>query len=150
MIEFAINKTNRKLTVYQIQKICGFLNFLCRAIVPGRAFMRRLYSLTAGKNHLQSFHHVRMSLENLEDLKIWQQFLLHPNACYQKFMDFTKLWSASEIDFFSDASKNPKLGFGAKCGQEWLFSAWNEQFILQKDPSIAYLELYALTAAFLV
>ena len=33
-----------KMKFLQLQKICGFLNFLCRAIVPGRAFMRRLYS----------------------------------------------------------------------------------------------------------
>ena len=29
-----------KVTIHQMQKLCGFLNFLCRAIVPGRAFTR--------------------------------------------------------------------------------------------------------------
>ena len=28
----------RKITVHQLQKNCGFLNFLGRAIIPGRAF----------------------------------------------------------------------------------------------------------------
>ena len=36
-------KGKRKVTLLQIQQLCGFLNFLCRAIVPGRAFTRRLY-----------------------------------------------------------------------------------------------------------
>ena len=33
----------KKMTVKHMQKICGFLNFLGRCIVPGRAFTRRLY-----------------------------------------------------------------------------------------------------------
>ena len=33
----------RKATVLQFQKLCGSLNFLCRCIIPGRAFVRRLY-----------------------------------------------------------------------------------------------------------
>ena len=47
---------------------------------------------------------------------------------------------------FSDSSKNAKLGFGATCGRSWMFSQWDEDFIENNDPSIAYLELYALTA----
>ena len=38
LISEVLCKKNRKLTVKQLQKICGFLNFLGRAIVPGRAF----------------------------------------------------------------------------------------------------------------
>ena len=33
-------KSKRKMTLLQLQKICGFLNFLSRAIVPGKAFTR--------------------------------------------------------------------------------------------------------------
>ena len=33
-----------KATVKQLQQLCGFLNFLCRAIVPGHAFTRRMYA----------------------------------------------------------------------------------------------------------
>ena len=36
--------THKKTTVKQLQRLCGFLNFLCKCIVPGRAFTRRLYS----------------------------------------------------------------------------------------------------------
>ena len=42
MIQFVLNKKNKKLTLLQLQKICGFLNFLGRAVVPGRA----IYSST--------------------------------------------------------------------------------------------------------
>ena len=48
MIQFILNKRSKgkalKITVLQLQKICGFLNFLGRAVVPGRAFTWRLYS----------------------------------------------------------------------------------------------------------
>ena len=39
----------KKTTVHQMQKICGYLNFLGRSIVPGRAFTRRLYSVGKSK-----------------------------------------------------------------------------------------------------
>ena len=35
----------KKFTLHDLQKLCGFLNFLCRCVVPGRAFLTRLYSL---------------------------------------------------------------------------------------------------------
>ena len=46
----ALAKVSGKITVKECQWICGFLNFLGRAIVPGRAFTRHLYSLTANPN----------------------------------------------------------------------------------------------------
>ena len=33
-----LEKTSKKVTVHQIQKLTGFLNFLGRGIIPGRAF----------------------------------------------------------------------------------------------------------------
>ena len=50
----------RKITVLQLQKICGILNFLGHTIVPGRAFTRRLYSNLAHVN-LKPHHHVRVT-----------------------------------------------------------------------------------------
>ena len=40
----------KKTTVRKMQQICGFLNFLGRGIVPGRAFTRRLYSISTTKS----------------------------------------------------------------------------------------------------
>ena len=80
---------------------------------------------------------------------MWCEFLMHPSAYYRSFMDMKNFILASEQDFYSDASKNPKLGFGAKCDRDWLFHAWDENWIKINNPSIGYLELYALTAAVL-
>ena len=46
---------------------------------------------------------------------------------------------------YSDASRNFTLGFGAYCGEEWIYSPWDFKFCSQHQPSIEYLELYTLT-----
>ena len=35
-------------------------------------------------------------------------------------MDFDKYWHASEIEFYTDASKNFSLGFGGYCERSWI------------------------------
>ena len=76
---------------------------------------------------------------------MWFTFLRTPMAYARPFMDFSKKYNAVEIDMFSDASKNSKLGCGGYCQNEWFMTPWDPQFIQTYDPSIAYLELYALT-----
>ena len=125
LINFFLNKKNKKATVLQFQKLCGFLNFLCRCIVPGRTFLRRLYIATTnmGKK-LKPHYRVRISEENRMDLRVWQRFLEYPLAFARPFMDFNML-TASVIDMYSDASRNFNLGFGAYCGTEWTFGQWD-------------------------
>ena len=59
-------------------------------------------------------------------------------------MDFSKCWEAEEIGFLTNASKNPKLVCGGWCGKQWFSQQWEEDFIGDEDPSIAYLELFAV------
>jgi hypothetical protein len=40
--------SKRKATLATLQSLLGSLNFLCKAIAPGRAFLRRLIALTCG------------------------------------------------------------------------------------------------------
>ena len=59
-----INK--RKATVKELQSLCGYLNFLNKAILPGRAFTRHMYSKYAvhwddkpgKKKQLKPYHHI--------------------------------------------------------------------------------------------
>ena len=75
LIGYFLNKRNKKATLLQFQKLCGFLNFLCRCIVPGRAFLRRLYAATAASGErLKAHHHIRISGENRLDLQMWSRF----------------------------------------------------------------------------
>ena len=135
----------KKVTVHQIQKLCGFLNFLGRCVIPGRAFTRRLYSYTAG-DMLKPHYHVRLNHEMKLDLHTWRTFLTHPTIFARPFMEFDKFWFAEDINMFSDATTNQILGFGAICGTSWMFSRWNAAFIQKVNPSIEYLELFALVA----
>ena len=53
---------------------------------------------------------------------------------------------ADELNFFSDASANEALGFGAIFGNRWLFGKWEPDFVNEYKPSIEFLELFALCA----
>ena len=54
--------------------------------------------------------------------------------------------STKILNFYSDASKAICLGFGAWFNDRWIFGQWPEGFINNCDPSIEFLELYALVA----
>lgn len=38
----------KKTTLRELQSLIGLLNFACKVVVPGRAFLRRLIKLTIG------------------------------------------------------------------------------------------------------
>ena len=63
----------KKLQLIQLQRICGYLNFLCKSIIPGRAFTRRLYSNSSGV--LKPHHHIRINREMRLDFEMWRTFL---------------------------------------------------------------------------
>ena len=147
MLTSALSAKKGKITVLQLQKICGFLNFLSRAVVPGRAFTRRMYAKISNK--LKPHHHIRIDRECRLDMNVWLTFLRHPAIYVRGFMDFIND-RGTEVDFYSDTSKNPNLGMGAKCQQSWMWMQWKSAFLIENDPSIEYLELYALTTAVLV
>ena len=57
--------------------------------------------------------------------------------------------TARELFFYSDASANQALGFGAIFQKRWIFAQWENGFIKSCNPSIEYLELVGLAAALL-
>ena len=149
MIDYCLQKTGGKVTVLEIQKLCGTLNFLCKCIVPGRVFLHRLYNLTSTKDHvpLKQHYHIRLTKENRQDLMVWKRFLSHPTVFCRPFLDMS-MTMAEDIDMFSDASG--KIGFGAYCGNNWSFGFWSQDFLNSEKPSIDYLELYGLTVGVLL
>ena len=53
---------------------------------------------------------------------------------------------AEDVDLYSDASGNlRKGGFGAYFGTDWTAGQWDTTFMIEKRPSIEYLELFGLT-----
>ena len=114
LISYFLNKKNKKITLLQLQQLTGFLNFLCRCVVPGRAFVRRLYALGSNEN-LLPHHHIRISAECRMDMLIWQKFLSEPLIFCRPFLDCFEQ-SAKDISMYSDASGALEKGFGAYCG----------------------------------
>ena len=80
-------------------------------------------------------------------MAMWAQFLKHPTAYCQPFIDYTDTL-ATELDLYSDTSRNFSLGMGAIFSNRWMVMQWLQEFQFF-NPSIEYLELYALCAAVL-
>lgn len=123
----------KKVTVLQIQCLTGLLNFFCRAIVPGRAFTRRLYAAYAG-NCLRQHYHVRVTNEMRLDLTMWKSFLRQHPSVLRPFVDFDSQKSFVDVYLSSDAAKSSLLGYAACClnnasGQAlYCFDRWEPDF----------------------
>ena len=143
-----LSKKSKKVTLHELQKFCGFRIFLGKAIIPGRAFMHRMYTYTTS-NTLKSHHHVKVSGELRADMSMWWTFLHHPTILSRPLLDMSIELMAQMLDMYSDASKNSKLGFGATCASSWMFGQCEENFIELKNPIIEYLELFGLLAGFM-
>ena len=141
----------KKVTIKEVQQVTGLLNFLNRAVVPGRAFMCRMYAklkLTdkTGR-HLKQYHHVYLDKEFRADGEIWEQFLKqawNPTQLCRPFVDLDKFETSQELEFYTDALG--KIGMGAFFKGKWMYYLWSPRFLQKFKPSIAYLELHALVS----
>ena len=84
-----------------------------------------------------------------EDVKVWDKFLGSPEVVCRPFIDFTQDLSAQNIGMYSDASRSWTKGFGALCQEAWMYMPWQTEWMEVHQPSIEYLELYAMLAAVL-
>ena len=142
-LEHYITKRNKKMKLHELQELCGFLNFLCNAIVPGRVFTRRMYA--HGAKLTKRNHHLKITAEIRADMLMWVSFLKSPAAYCRPFFDFDDSVKSEYVEFATDASANPNLGAGGHCNQNWFLLQWDPTFIKKYRPSINFLELYAVT-----
>ena len=80
--------SKRKATIKEMEKLAGYLNFLRRAIYPGRAFTRRMYAkfkTTVENKELKSYHHVKLDEGFKKYCSTWLSFLkeseINPSVC---------------------------------------------------------------------
>ena len=156
----------KKVTIKELQSLCGYLNFLGKAIFPGRTFTRRMYakyskvlnidesstSMNSREYKLKQFHHVRLDAEFKADCITWLNFLQGDLAkiVNRPMVDlFGLVRTATDVVFCSDASANKLLGFGCIFNRRWIQAFWPKNFIQDQKPSIEYLELFALMAGIL-
>ena len=130
--EILQHQNNNKITLRELKSILGKLQFATSVVMPGRAFLRRMYDLTKGIN--KPFHYVRLSKQVKQDLNMWYHFLKFYNGV--TIIRKPDLSDSSYLHMYSDASK---MGFGATYGSHWIQGKWPEVW---KDKNIAFLELY--------
>ncbi len=68
-----------KLTRKELQSLVGSLSFICRAVTPGRPFLRRLIDLQCGIK--EPWHKIRLTSGAKSDLRMWLLFLKDFNGC---------------------------------------------------------------------
>ena len=139
--------SKKKTTLRELQQLCGFLNFLNKAIIPGRTFTRRIYNLLSNCNLTVPHHHLQLNAEAKDDLRMWQQFLRLPQAYARPFYQFDNETTYTPEFFMTDASM---IGGGGVCQNDWFIIEWDEDLMEQCKPSINFLELYVLTIAIYV
>ena len=97
---------------------------------------------------LKQHHHIKLDPEFKYDCQVWLCFLkAQPDhvVLNRSMIDVISPFSETEIlRFYSDASASKNLGFGCIFESSWIAQMWEPGFITECEPSIEYLELYAL------
>ena len=124
-----------RLTLKELQSLIGSLSFVCKAIFPGRAFLRRLIDLTCGVK--KPWFKISLSDGAKSDLRMWLVFLRDFNGISVIPDQF---WCAGEdIQLFTDASGG--VGFGGYLQGKWFQGKWP---IAVKSNSIAWMEFFPI------
>ena len=105
---------------------------LAAAVIPARAFIRRLIS----KIHTvkKPYHMITLTAETISDLRTWLHFMSHYDSI--TFFRALRLTHSDSINMASDASKQ---GYGARFGARWIQGKYPPDW--QKH-HITVLELY--------
>ena len=140
--ELKMWSTRRKATLKELQSLIGSLNFACKVVPPGRAFLQRIINLTIGIS--KPHHHIKLNKAFYGDINMWQNFVEHWN-CKQSFLNAT--WDTStSLHLFTDASGT--IGYGGIHGKQWFQGKWEEHQTLGAEGiSINWQELYAIVVA---
>lgn len=127
------------ITLRELQSVIGSLSFICKAVPPGRAFLRRLIDLTCGAK--KPWLKIRLSSGAKKDLEMWLLFLTRFNGT-AIFPEVT--WAeGSDLELFTDASS--ELGFGGYFAGKWFQGRWpNASYT---SFSIAWLEFFPILVA---
>ncbi len=136
-------RRRRSVTLRELQSLLGILNFACRVIQPGRAFLRRLIDLTTGVSSPQ--HHIRLTKDARQDMTAWLTFLDHFNGTS---LLLPSQWNhAPDLHLHTDASG--AMGMAAVFGSRWFQcrwpQCWMEHTITVKEllPIVLAVDLWA-------
>ena len=110
----------------------------------------KLKTQVAALTTLKQHHHVHLDSEFKADCKVWLKFLTLSDRYYvinHPMEDvLNPMEGAQVIPFYSDTSATQDLGFCCVYENSWLAYPWELNFIKECEPSIEYLEFFALIA----
>jgi hypothetical protein len=131
-----------KVTLKQLQSLIGSLNFACRAVAPGRAFLRRLIGITIPLN---APHHItRVNIQMKGDLMMRLEFLKNYNG-FSVFRD-QKWLSNEDMELFTDAAAS--IGMGIYMSGKWAQAKWGTHFPNETSSNnITFLEYFPILVA---
>ena len=132
--------TCSSITLKELQSLIGSLSFVCKAISPGRAFLRRLIDLTCGVK--KPWHRIRLSKGSKCDLGMWSMFLRDFNGSAIIPEQFWR--EDGDLQLFTDASGG--IGFGGFFCGKWFQGQWPQR-VKDIKPSIAWLEFFPIMVA---
>ena len=139
LLETFINRSS--CTKRELLSLLGHLNFACRVIYPGRAFVSYLIALSASVKHLH--HRIKLTSECRMDIKMWSLFLEQWNG-KSFFMDEVET-DAADMQFFTDATPE---GFGGYYQTKWFHGLFDQDMIPEDcKASMALYELYYIVMA---
>ena len=131
-----------KTTLTIMQSVIGSLQFACRAIIPGRPFIRRLINSICGLT--RPYHHVRITKSMKLDLTIWLKFFQDFNGIHV-FHD--RFWLTNiEAEWYTDSAAS--AGFGIYFAGRWCASPWPITWYENNlTENICVLELFPIIVA---
>lgn len=125
----------KKITLQQLQSLCGLLAFCGRALPAARAFIRRFYG--AMSSAYRPHHMIRVTSGMRQDALILLKFIHSFNGTCP-FPD--QSWSLdTDLELFTDSAK--LTGGGVYFHGEWAYISWPEHWDSDTRQDISYLEL---------
>ncbi|KAK3096561.1 hypothetical protein FSP39_001295 [Pinctada imbricata] len=137
----------KKTTLNDLQSLIGSLNFACRVVNPGRAFLRRLIDATISVH--KAHHRIRVSESMKDDLKAWLEFFTNYHGIT---VMPDQLWiSTEQLEFFTDSSGGKYRGFSIYFQGHWAYATWPSSWVdsgLMRN--ITFLELLPVVTAVII
>ena len=131
-----------KVTLRELQSLIGSLNFLCRAVAPGRPFVRRLAFLT--RNVIEPHFKVRLPAWAKADLQLWLHFLKAYNGVtFFRDLDWV---DNTELSLYTDSSN---IGLGLYFNGKFAYSTWpanTDKWLI----STAFMEIFPIAICLLL
>jgi len=102
-IKFVLGR--KKVTLRDLQSLCGSLAFCSKALPAGRAFSRRIYFATS--NVKKPYHYIKVNEGMYQDLMVWNLFLDKFNGIsYMLDVDWS---SSSVLQLYCDSAAGATL-----------------------------------------